>query len=228
MRPRPILAFAAFTTLAVLLAGCGLPVALPEAQTPKEPGHPWTDPDGALWVARKSACSDCGSGADQGNLGLTLLYRDGSVLHAVYGEGGPEQVEGYPAAEGNRRGLTFVFPDEHEPYRDELTEAWTVMTGAEPDRVRVHQLHALALDPSEREDQLRVVEHALRSTETLAAQGPPADDPGLTEDGILVAYWTLGRPQEFRGPHGGVAPDEGWTLLERQMFALRDWVTGTE
>ena len=210
--------------LAAFLAGCA--VALPEAATPEKQGHPWTDTGADLWVARQAKCGECAHGAESPVNSLSLLYRDGSVLHVEYGEGGPAQVEGYPQAEGDREGLTFADPA-FEPYRDELEAAWKSVTGEAPDRVRVHTLQALRLDPTEREDVLRVVEHAVGQSADLPGSfqaGCPADAECL--DGLGVAFFTFGAPQAATGEHPSQPgqADAAWRLLDRQFAELEEWL----
>lgn len=206
--------------LSMLLAGCA--VALPEHATPEDPGHPWTDTDAELWVARARPCGFGPGGADEGCATLTLLYRDGSVLAAQYGQGGPRHVEGLPNPEGNRSGLTFANAHEDAAYRDEITAAWTAMHGSAPDLVRVHTVHALRLDPGEREDVLRVVQHAVDQAKPL---GEPSFD---CEDCVAPTYWTFGAPQALATQRFGNPPpaDEAWRLLEQQVLALHVWLDG--
>lgn len=204
-------------TLVLLLAGCT--AQLPDPATPEDPGHPWTETGGDLWVARDLPCG-FGSGAEEGCATLTLLYRDGSILEATYGQGGPRHVEGLPNPEGNRSGLTFADLGQDEAFRDEVTAAWTAMHGAAPDLVRVHHVRALRLDPGEREDVLRVVQHAVDQAKPL---GEPTFD---CEDCSAPVYWTFGSPQvhaeqRFGHPH---PDDAAWLLLEDQMVALEAWL----
>lgn len=205
---------------ATLLAGCA--VALPDAAQPKDPGHAWTETEAEAWVVRARPCGFGPSGADEGCATLTLLYRDGSVLKAQYGQGGPRHVEGLPNPEGNRSGLTFADADEDAAYRDELTAAWTAMYGSAPDLVRVHAVHALRLDPGEREDVLRVVQHAVDQAKPL---GEPSFD---CEDCVAPTYWTFGTPQQLAAQAFGSPPpaDKAWRLLEEQMLALHEWLDG--
>lgn len=203
--------------LVVALTGCM--VQLPDADHPEDPGHPWTDTNADLWVARDLPCG-FGSGAEEGCATLTLLYRDGSVLKAAYGQGGPRQVEGVPRDEGNRSGLTFANAAEDAAFRDEVTAAWTAMQGAAPDVVRVHQVRAWRLDPTEREDVLRVVTHAVE-------QAKPLPEPTYDcDDCSAPVYWAFGSPRELeRQAFGSPAPDDAaWTLLEDQMLALHEWL----
>jgi hypothetical protein len=203
--------------LCVLLAGCA--VALPDPATPDEAGHPWTETSADLWVARDLPCG-FGSGAEEACATLTLLYRDGSVLRAAYGQGGPAQVEGYPRDEGNRSGLTFAVAEEDAAFRDEIGQAWAAMHGEAPDRVRVNGVSALRLDPGEREDVLRVVEHAVQQADRL---GEPTFD---CEDCSAPVYWTFGSPRELADQRfGSPAPkQDAWVLLEDQMQALHEWL----
>ena len=214
------LLFAITCASAVLLAGCA--VQLPDAAEPEDAGHPWTETTADLWVARDLPCG-FGSGADEACATLTLLYRDGSVLKALYGRGGPRQVEGYPQAEGNRSGLTFVDATEDAAFRDEITDAWTAMQGSAPDLVRVNGVRAWRLDPGEREDILRVVEHAVDQAVPL---GEPTFD---CQDCSAPVYWTFGAPQALTGQRFGqpYPSDTAWRLLDRQMLALHDWLEGS-
>lgn len=229
-RPRELLArpLASFSLAALLLAGCT--AALPDPATPDKPGHAWTDTDAELWVAHRDECTHCGAGTESPGHNLTLLYRDGSVLFATYGQGGPDRLEGVPAQEGDRRGLTFVFPDEHGAYRDELEEAFTQMDGQAPNVVRVHAVHALRLDPSEREDVLRVVEHALRNGKDFGKAGDSCSDPRrdhtcVENDATRIYAW--GRPKEVTTHEErdlADRQDAGWHLLDEQMELLHGWL----
>lgn len=229
MRGVPGPAAAMTLLLVLLLAGCS--AQLPDPASPEKPGHPWTDTTADLWVARQTSCGECGDATtESATFALTLLYRDGAVLHALLGEGGQRQLESYPADEGNRSGLTFAFPAEHEDYRDEITDAWKALNGAQPDLVRVHEVTALRIDPGEREDVLRVVEHAVDQTKDLE-QGFPQDcavgDACL--DGAQVRYGAWGPPQEARAPRDatlGQDPDAAWRLLEEQVGLLHAWLEG--
>jgi hypothetical protein len=226
MRAAPAFAAGLAALLAVLLAGCA--VQLPDAYTPEKPGLAWEEPEGDLWLARRSHCIDCGGTTESATEHLTLLYRDGSVLHVVHGEGGQRQLEGYPAADGNRSGLTFAFP-EHERFRAQVDAAWRAMTGAAPDLVRVHEVAAALVDPGERETVLRVVEHALRQTDDLAVAGTTGCSGDTCADGARsVAFFAWGRPQESAGERTQAGPaadrDAGWRLLERQVLALQAWL----
>ena len=214
--------------LVILVAGCA--AQLPDSKVPEDAGHPWTDTEAELWVARQTTCGECGDATtESASFELTLLYRDGAVLHASFGEGGQRQLEGYPADEGNRSGLTFAFPVEHEDYRDEIIDAWRALNGEDPDLVRIHEVAALRLDPSEREDVLRVVEHAVDQSNDLD-QGFPqgcADDDACT-DGTQVRYGAWGSPQEAKAPLDakGQDPDKAWRLLEDQVMLLHAWLDG--
>ena len=209
-------------TAALLLAGCT--VALPGPVTLEEAGTAVTDPAGALWVARDRGCSSvAGAGADQACAVLTLLYHDGTVLQADYGQGGPRQVEGVAHDEGARSGLTFVYADDDAAFRDEITAAWTAMHGAAPDLVRVHDVRAYRIAPTEREGVLRVVDAALAKATPLP---PPTFD---CQDCAAPRYWAFGAPQEFSAQaFGSPGPeDSGWVLIEGQMQRLQAWLDGT-
>lgn len=219
----------ALSTLALLLAGCS--AQLPDPATPEKPGHPWTDTTAGLWVARQTSCGECGDATtESASFELTLLYRDGAVLHARFGEGGQRHLESYPADEGNRSGLTFAFPAEHEDYRDEITAAWKALNGEEPDLVRVHEVTALRIDPSEREDVLRVVEHAVDRTKDLEQAFPQdcaAGDACL--DGAQVRFGAWGAPHAAKATPDatlGQDADAGWRLLEEQVLLLHAWLDG--
>jgi hypothetical protein len=221
---RRLRAGSAGLALVLLLAGCT--VALPDAAVPEKPGFPWTDAEAELWVARDAGCGECDHGTESATRDLTLLYRDGAVLHAQYGEGGQEQLEGYPPADGDRRGLTFAFPAEQEPYRDDITQAWTAMHGEAPNLVRVHTVQAYRIDPTEREDILRVVEHAVDQSSDLGGtfqKECPAD--AACSDGLGVTFYTFGAPQATQAHQeiGGQA-DAAWRLLEDQVIALHAWL----
>lgn len=202
---------------ALILAGCM--VQLPQADHPEDPGHPWSDAEGPLWIARDLPCG-LGHGAEEGCATLTLFFRDGAILHATYGEGGPRQVEGLPREEGNRSGLTFANAQEDADFRDEVTDAWTAMHGAAPDLVRVHTVRALRLDPTEREDVLRVFEHAVD-------QATPLPEATFDcQDCSAPIYWTFGEPQRLQAEAFGSPPpdSDAWRLLEDQMQALLSWM----
>ena len=211
--------------LAAVLAGCTAQVQLPDAAVPEKQGHPWTDTDAPLWVARLGGCGECEVGTESASLTLTLLHRDGAVLHATYGQGGQEQIEGYPAAEGNRRGLTFAFPAEHEVYRDEITAAWTAIHGEAPHLVRVHAVQALRIDPTEVEDVLRVIEHAVGQSANLGATYDDCIGTECPTDGPHSAYVTFGAPKAVavRETSPGL-PDDAWHLLHEQFAELQSWL----
>ena len=94
----------------------------------------------------------------------------------------------------------------------------------------MHEITALRIDPSEREDVLRVVEHAVDQTKDLEQgfpQGCAEGDACL--DGAEVRYAAWGSPQEAKAPRdaSGQDPDGGWRLLEEQMLALHEWLDGS-
>lgn len=214
----PHAGWAALALASLALAGCT--VQLPEATIPEKPGHPWADAEGDLWVVRLVPCSFGIGTAEEACNDLTALYRDGSILHISYGEGGPDQVEGLPHDEGDRRGLTFAFPDMGADHRDEVEAIWQATRGAAPDHVRVHTLEALRIDPTEREDSLRVVDLALQQAKPL---------PEATfdcQDCTAPVYWTFGSPQALSEQRFGSPPpgSDAWQLIEEQMAQLQAWL----
>lgn len=201
----PAATAALLSALLVLVSGC---VALPEAAHPEEPGVIWTDTAASPWVLRHEHCG-FGGGPDHACESLTVLYRDGGVLDFTFGRG---RLEGEPD------GLGFANASDDAAYRNEV-EAALAATLAVAD-VRVHDLHARRLDPNEREDILRVIEHALRQAE-------PLPDPTFDcADCGSMTYWATGRPRLLDAEQWGhPAPaDDAWHLLEEQMGILRAWV----
>lgn len=212
--------------VASVLAGCT--IALPAVVAPEEPGQPWTQTEATLWVVRQTTCGECAHNTEAADFDLTLLYRDGSVLRARFGEGGQAQIEGRPQQEGDRRGLTFAEPGLATDFRDEVLAAWRAMNDEEPDVVRVYEVQAMRIGADEREGVLRVVDHALDQTADLRQSFPQECQPeAFCFDGIEVRYGAWGKPQEAKAPRGMASvlgPDDGWRLLEDQMLALHDWL----
>ncbi len=206
--------------LLLALAASGCAVQLPGAAVPEKPGFPWTDADGELWVVRIVPCGFGAGTAEEACNEVMALYRDGSVLRAEYGEGGPDQVEGKPREEGARAGLTFADPDAEAAHADELQAIWAATHADAPDHVRVHTVEALRIDPTEREDSLRVVDLALQ-------QATPLPEPTFDcQDCSAPVYWTFGSPQALAQQRFGSPPpgSDAWTLLEDQMAELRAWL----
>lgn len=219
MTARTFLATAAVLLAALSLSGCA--VQLPEAATPEKPGFAWEDAEGGLWVVRIVPCSFGLGTAEEACNEAMALYRDGAVLRFQYGEGGPDQVEGKPHDEGARAGLTFEDAAADAAHRDEVEAVWKATHGgAAPDHVRVHVLEALRIQPSEREDTLRVVDLALQQAEPLPE---PTFD---CEDCTAPVYWSFGAPQVFAEQRFGSPPpgSDAWALIEDQMSALRAWL----
>lgn len=215
-----VLAAAAALAATTALAGCT--VSLPQPAVPEKPGFPWADADGDLWVVRLVPCSFGIGTAEEACNDLTALYRDGSILHITYGEGGPDQVEGVPHDEGDRRGLTFASADLGTEHADEIMAIWQATRGADPDHVRVHALQALRIDPTEREDALRVVDLALQ-------QAKPLPDATFDcQDCTAPVYWAFGSPKALAQQRFGSPPpgSDAWTLVEDQMATLRLWTAG--
>ena len=213
-----VLAAAAAIVAATALSGCT--VALPEATTPEKPGHAWADAEGGLWVVRLLPCSHGIGTAEEACNQLTALYRDGAILHIAYGEGGPDQVEGMHPVDGDRRGLTFASPGLGADHRDEIEAIWQATRGGAPDHVRVHTLAALRIDPTEREDSLRVVDLALQQASALP------DATFDCQDCAAPVYWAFGNPQAFSEQRFGSPPpgSDAWALIEDQMAALLEWL----
>lgn len=219
--PRLALAAAA----AILVAGCA--VQLPAPFAPEKPGLAWDEPEGDLWLARQSHCIDC-AGTESPTEHLSLLYRDGSVLHVVYGQGGQRQIEGVPRDEGNRSGLTFAVA-EHERFRAQVVDAWQRMSGHGPDLVRVHEVAAALVDPTEREAVLRVVTHGLQQTDDLDIAATTGCEGHECEPGarsVVLHAW--GHPKESAGDRVQAAPrgqhDAAWRLLDEQVLELQGWL----
>lgn len=198
---------AAFLALGVLLlAGC---VALPDAARPEEPGVVWTTTDASVWVLRHEHCG-FGMGPDHACEVFTALHRDGAVLDFTFGRGA--------IAGEHPEGVWFADPAD-ATYRGSV-EGMLQQAGI-PLQGQVHDLHARRMDPNEREDILRVVEHALRQAEPL----PEPDFSDCLDCGGL-SYWAFGRPRLLEDQRWGPQPpaDDAWVLLEEQMGILRTWV----